>query len=105
MNESYIQSPILGPSVTVQTTGEPAPPQVNGWAISNEEKSNLNQHIANAIITGVGGNNENSIRMILPHFNYSQDDLKMLEMTQTFFNEKSMLPLNFTKQYLYENNQ
>ena len=29
----------------------------------------------------------------------------MLEMTQKFFNEESMLPLIFTTQYLYENNQ
>ena len=45
--------------------------------------------------------------MVLHHSNCSQDDLyigHMLEMTQKFFNEKSMLPLTFTTQYL-ENNQ
>ena len=46
--------------------------------------------------------------MVLHHSNCSQNDLyigHMLEMTHKFFNEKSMLPLTFTTQYLYENNQ
>ena len=37
--ESYIQSPILGPSVVVQATEVEDEPQVKGWAMSNSSKS------------------------------------------------------------------
>ena len=41
MNVSEIQSPTLGPSAAVQTTGSVDPPQLNGGAISKVEKSSL----------------------------------------------------------------
>ena len=39
--ESYIQSPILGPSAVVQATEVEEEPHVNGWAMLNSSKSSL----------------------------------------------------------------